>query len=945
MKNRIIAAMMFTILFSFSEILAAVDESSTDSKLILSECGCDLKDSLNRADWRKAADSAEKIIKAAPESSEAKEAYLWLGLYQKSQHNFPKSTEQYQKAARLFPNSWTSAEANARTGCNHFKLNDFERALKYFRKSASESQTWQQKKYASAWAKWVHYALAGQKEQLASNCATKSIAYYLGAQNVKFDQAKLETSLTVKDGLIPLLDIIAGLEDQNVKLKAVKCSVEKIDGLQLPIVAVVKPSHMIVIKEIKRDDKKKIAKINVYDPVLGDISYYKDELSAIWEEKVVTQSAPWMWTTFASVSKKDLGNVRLGTCYCCPEQPINDCDEDSDECCNRAGGGPGGGPGNGPGCGLLCRTSEFGFPHISVDTSTLALMVKDTPIGYTTPLGEDVKISLNFNSDLSYSGLFGNGWHSNLETRIRENPDNSVTVTRSGGHDATYTYAGGDYYAPVGVSSQLLRNADGTFALVFTKSHKIYHYDAHANGGKLLAREDRSGNILSYQYDVNGFLSSITDAVGRVTSFVTDASGRITNVTDPLGRQAGFVYDTNGNLVEVEDMAGNVFTYTYDVNNNISSLTEPKGTYTIQYGQWSYEIWVSSITDPLGNTYSYDVVRPMDWPSYVRDPRGNYTYYYPDWRTSWPWYGDTAKMEDALGSQVVYTYDNNRNKIQVQDKRGNSTYYTYDANGNQTSKIDSLGNRWLYTHDVNNNLVRSVDPKGRTAVYEYDYNGNVQSIIEKEDPNAVSVLSVISYTYNPNGLLSSTTVNGSTTTYDYDTYGNRIQVTDPEGNATTFTYDVIGRKTSTTNAEGATTVYAYDNLNRIIRVTHPDTTYVEYTYDCCGLSQVRDENGNLTSYEYDSLGRRTKVIDPEGNETSYVYDAVGNLTALTDAKGNTTSYTYDALNRVTRITYPLGDTESYTYDEEGNLTQKTDGKGHRTQYTYDKNNRLTQKRY
>ena len=41
----------------------------------------------------------------------------------------------------------------------------------------------------------------------------------------------------------------------------------------------------------------------------------------------------------------------------------------------------------------------------------------------------------------------------------------------------------------------------------------------------------------------------------------------------------------------------------------------------------------------------------------------------------------------------------------------------------------------------------------------------------------------------------------------------------------------------------------------------------------------------ITRYEYDLLGRLTKVITPDGAETTYAYDALGNLVGETDPLG------------------------------------------------------------
>ena len=669
--------------------------------------------------------------------------------------------------------------------------------------------------------------------------------------------------------------------------------------------------------------------------MVGEVFYFPDELKEIWGNRIISISSI---SFLASVPEKELKKVFLGTCYCCPEFPITPVTDMSEECegnvcCNRKEETIPFSTGTCPTCGGNISYSNssgmINFPKISVDTSSVALIIRHVPVGYQCNLGKDIKITLTFNSDLSHSGLFGNSWHSNLETHIRENPDGSVTVTRTNGHEDTFTYSGGEYYPPVGYSDKLTKNPDGTFTLEFPKSHTKYIYDTHENGGKILAIKDKNGNTITFNYDENGILTSIVDAAGRTTEIQTDSEGRIIKIIDPIGREANFVYDDSGDLVEVQDIGGNTFSYTYDENHNITSLTTPKGTYNFEYGSYSSEILIRKIIDPLGNEYE------IDWEgvTYIKGPRGYYRYYTADW-SEWPYYGDTTTIEDAEGHLIIFTYDDNRNRTQVTDKRGYVTSYTYDENHNMTSKTDPLGNTWTYTYDSNNNLTSITDPKGNTTTYQYDSNGNLTKIIYPDG-------STTTYTYDSKGLLTSVTdANGNTTTYQYDSYGNLIKIIDPLGYQTTFTYDAIGRKISQTDAKGRTTYYTYDNLDRIIKITHPDGTYREFTYDCCHLTQIKDENGNITQYEYDALGRLIKVIDANGNETQYTYDSEGNLTSITDPNGNTTTFEYDSLNRLIKKTYPDGSYETYQYDENGNLILKIKPDGKKIHYVYDALNRL-----
>ncbi|MBI4311288.1 MAG: hypothetical protein HY681_05835 [Chloroflexi bacterium] len=93
-----------------------------------------------------------------------------------------------------------------------------------------------------------------------------------------------------------------------------------------------------------------------------------------------------------------------------------------------------------------------------------------------------------------------------------------------------------------------------------------------------------------------------------------------------------------------------------------------------------------------------------------------------------------------------------------------------------------------------------------------------------------------------------------TTTHTYDASGNRISTTDANGNATSFTYACGGSYPS--------------------QVTYPPApggTFTQLQGWDCRLGRKTsdtDMNGQVTSYEYDPLGRPVKVVRP-GDSTTY----------------------------------------------------------------------------
>jgi len=111
------------------------------------------------------------------------------------------------------------------------------------------------------------------------------------------------------------------------------------------------------------------------------------------------------------------------------------------------------------------------------------------------------------------------------------------------------------------------------------------------------------------------------------------------------------------------------------------------------------------------------------------------------------------------------------------------------------------------------------------------------------------------------------------------------------------------------------------------------------------LSREKDQAGKVTQFQYDKLGRLTKVIDAESGETTYGYDELGNRIRQTDANNRSTWFLYDKLGREKARILPDGSQEQKTYNAVGNLETRTDFQNRVTTYGYDLNNRLTTRTY
>jgi RHS repeat-associated protein len=349
----------------------------------------------------------------------------------------------------------------------------------------------------------------------------------------------------------------------------------------------------------------------------------------------------------------------------------------------------------------------------------------------------------------------------------------------------------------------------------------------------------------------------------------------------------------------------------------------------------------------------------------------------------------------------------------VTDGKGVATGFSYDANGRQLSKVEavqttpSLVQRqtsWTYNPTFPA-FVASVTgpfsppaptpPTGtRATALAYDAKGNLLTSTSAGSeatyptgrfslPTAYSGYSAAGLPglIDPPDVPSSTTdataytfMSGVTNGYLVATRRDPLVGAPPLNAATTFQYDAFNRRTDVTDVNGMRTNTSYDALNRVLTVTQgylsaqPLTT--TYIYNTMGdLVCVQLPAGNALAYAYDSAGRLAAMVRQAScaatqplEQTLYTLDAAGHRIqevrqrnvsgspAVTDA---TTSYTYTTTCHLDSMTAgdpnspSLQSTTSFAYDCDNNLISVNDPNhpspaAPSTSYAYDPLNRLTQ---
>lgn len=583
---------------------------------------------------------------------------------------------------------------------------------------------------------------------------------------------------------------------------------------------------------------------------------------------------------------------------------------------------------------------------VNVTNGNVYLWQKD----YSVPgAGEALNVTRTYNSLSTYSGLFGASWTTQYDERISASnnfllrlqlPEGRlIHFVRKNDSSPFTPYTAGFY-------GQIVKNTDNTFTLTF-KDGRTHSF---SSAGVLTSLTDRHNNQTVLNYDGLGRLASIVDPFGRTLTVSTDGAGRVTGLSDTVGTVAAYVYNTNGTLQSVTYADNSKFTFTYTTHSDSS------GTHRL----------LTEIKDALNN-----VVEKHDYytngkaqTSEVDNGVEKYTLTYTS--------PTQTTATDALNRTTDY-YFGTIGGVNVVTKTeglcggcgggdGETNEYFYDAQKNVTKKINALGHEIIYTYDANGNMLTQTDPTG-TRTYTYNSYGQILTAtdqmngiitvtynaqgkpIEIKDP--LNKITTLDY-YSTGELKSMTDARSKTTNYLWED-GNLKRITDANSKQTNFVFDARGRVTTVTNALAEVTTYNYDLNNRIKKIIYPDTKFVEYKYDLGGrLEWIQDARGNKTTYGYDTLSseRLKTVTDALNHTTTYGYDLMSNVTSVTDAEGKTTDYTIDNFNRLEEITYPPAATsatrlkETFTYDDAGHLTARTDAANRVTSFEYDTAERL-----
>jgi RHS repeat-associated protein len=518
----------------------------------------------------------------------------------------------------------------------------------------------------------------------------------------------------------------------------------------------------------------------------------------------------------------------------------------------------------------------------------------------------------------------------------------------------------------------------GVFTLTFadTGIWQFRALDGSPAQGKIAMIQDRNLNALTFGYDSGGRMTTITDTLARNYTVAYNNAGLISSVADFAGNLVQYQHDGNGDLTTVvtpavpEFMLGKTNTLTYS-NHKLQTVTDGNGstwmnnTYysgpnpndlsygrvaSIALGDSSQKImfYYAAQTPASSNNFaSLEVV--------VNDRDGGVSKYFYDAA------GRLVRQRDYTGFAVpgLVTTDT-ANQPAGQLRLSDPAYFQTDLSWNPYSLLTGMiypnGNSVVNTHAVDVNP--AVTPRARASLLTH------QEIAGPLGGDQATRTTTYGYDSNffacgcgPSFATAITNANGHVTRYAYDAFGNRTNCIYPLTNIQeNWQYNAFGQQIGhdlPDNGSGykrhdAMYYYSGGTSNGYLRdmVTASGGLNISnhFEYNTIGdLLRSVDPIGRDTLYNRNARHQLVQKLSPQVQTTNgliryvqnFYYDGADNpnKTEVENVDQNgaprtpaflVTTNTYDNLHRLLRVKRDVDATHSVTtefgYDHEGNQT-------------------------
>ena len=417
-------------------------------------------------------------------------------------------------------------------------------------------------------------------------------------------------------------------------------------------------------------------------------------------------------------------------------------------------------------------------------------------------------------------------------------------------------------------------------------SENVYEYEYTADGQVYRFIDNLAGKTTKYKYDVNNRVVGIVEYKNG-DAYHTNASQ---NAYDDQGQLEETYFFQN---LSETNAAIQSYSYKYETDGRLKCLDigTSISIKNLTYGSEEYEYDVYDRVEKQTNSFRLYSGSTTGFTNEI-----GYTYKtYSDRTSSW-----VASYTSTVNSGTALTYT-----------------YTYDQNGNITKIVYSTGQEIRYVYDDLSQLIREDNGLiNKTYVYTYDFAGNITQkqvfALTAAGTTPSSPTSTYNYGYASGWGDRLTSYNGQTIEYDvignptiyyngssynFTWTGRQLTGATKGGVSYSFTYNDEGMRTSKTK-NGVTTTYYLEGSRIVAEETNDNLTV--YIYDASGMPvgmQYCQNSSTSTAWEVYWFERNLQgdivaVYSSEGVKlVEYKYDAWGNTTVTYYNSGSSTTAT------------------------------------------------------
>lgn len=577
------------------------------------------------------------------------------------------------------------------------------------------------------------------------------------------------------------------------------------------------------------------------------------------------------------------------------------------------------------------------------------LATRSDPDGRTATFGYDTRnrlTSITYPDTSTQTYTYGTGTNANLLVATKDRNDNVTTF----GYDG------------FGRKIQTVT--------AFGQPEAITELCTFLPGTTIEATCSRSGDLTTYGFDFRNRVISTSRQASTGTTLTStielDILGRTLSQTDPYGRRTFSLYDVNDRPTRtIRELIP------HGLGSLPSAATPPSGGFAgtgsagVTYLTSARDEALAALVRPTSANPAYvitEVVTDAEGQTIARiDGRGirsTMTYDAQGRLTA------SVEAESVLSggsftflvppeaARTEYTYDDQGNVLTVSLPRtftrdSGTGVWSTGTEGVFRTSMTYTGRNLKATETVADGLDAASQIRGERATTAWTYT-KTQKVATITDPR----LFVTEFRYGVccDRLAEIEDPVGALTSFDYDAYGNRTLVLDPNGLTTVTAYDGLHRPIAVTNGAGETSTMVYDdNLTDGVGLDAPASPLLPFLSglgigsgsDFSAMASTNPEGE--TAYQIrDGLGRTVRSVDPLGHATTVAFDAVVTdlvETTITDALAHVTATRADGAGLVRESEDALGEVSTAAYDANGNRLQIRDPNGIGQDCVFDARNR------